>query len=209
MSRYRGPILKFQRRFGVFLNYLTQKRITNKKRQYTLPGQHAYKRKKIRRSEFRMRLEEKQKLRFNYSITEKQLFRYVREARRIKGSTGLIILQLLEMRLDTIIFRLNFSPTILASRQMVSHGHVKVNNRVVSIPSFQCQPGDTIELVNKASTKALMLQSGSANQQRRFLPFHLARSVKDLKAGVKKVVDRKDIKIPVDELLVVEYYSRR
>lgn len=88
MSRYRGPRLRLQRRLGVQLSHLTRKRVKNKKRQNTLPGQHGYSRKKVRRSEFRMRLEEKQKLRFNYSITETQLFRYVKEARRIKGSTG-------------------------------------------------------------------------------------------------------------------------
>lgn len=208
MSRYRGPRLRLQRRLGVQLSHLTRKRIKNKKRQNTLPGQHGLSRKKVRRSEYRMRLEEKQKLRFNYSITEAQLFRYVKEARRIKGSTGLIILQLLEMRLDTIVFRLNLSPTILAARQLVSHGHVKVNNHVVTIPSFQCQPGDSIELSDKKSIRDIV-EENTSQKRRKFLPYHLAGSLKQLKGGVKKVVDRKDIRLPVNELLVVEYYSRR
>lgn len=208
MSRYRGPRLRLQRRLGVQLSHLTRKRIKNKKRQNTLPGQHGLPRKKVRRSEYRMRLEEKQKLRFNYSITESQLFRYVKEARRIKGSTGLIILQLLEMRLDTIVFRLNLSPTILAARQLVSHGHVKVNNHSVTIPSFQCQPGDSIQLSDKKSIRDIVEENVS-QKRRKFLPYHLAGSLKQLKGGVKKVVDRKDIRLPVNELLVVEYYSRR
>ncbi len=208
MSRYRGPRLRLQRRLGVQLSHLTRKRVRNKKRQNTLPGQHGYSRKKIRRSEYRMRLEEKQKLRFNYCITEAQLFRYVKEARRIKGSTGLIILQLLEMRLDTIVFRLNLSPTIVAARQLVSHGHVKVNNQVVTIPSFQCQPGDSIQLSDKKSIRELV-EENTNSKRRKFLPYHLAGSIKQLRGGVKKVVDRKDIRLPVNELLVVEYYSRR
>jgi small subunit ribosomal protein S4 len=197
-----------QRRLGVQLSHLTRKRVKNKKRRNTLPGQHGYNRKKVRRSEFRMRLEEKQKLKFNYSITETQLFRYVKEARRIKGSTGLIILQLLEMRLDTIVFRLNFCPTIVAARQLVSHGHVKVNNQTVTIPSFQCQPGDTIQVANTESIKSIVEENNTA-KRRKFLPYHLAGSMTQLKGGVKKVVDRRDIRLPVNELLVVEYYSRR
>ncbi|MCU0351588.1 MAG: 30S ribosomal protein S4 [Flavobacterium sp.] len=208
MSRYRGPRLRLQRRLGIQLSHLTRKRVSNKKRQNTLPGQHGLPRKKVRRSEYRMRLEEKQKLRFNYCITEKQLFRYVKEARRIKGSTGLIILQLLEMRLDTIVFRLNLSPTILAARQLVSHGHVKVNDCVVTIPSFQCQPGDNIQISETKSTKEFVEQSMNV-KRRKFLPYHLSVSMKQLKGGVKKVVDRRDIRLPVNELLVVEYYSRR
>lgn len=208
MCRYTGPRLRLQRRLGIQLGHLTRKRIKNKKRLNNLPGQHQYNRKRIRRSEYRMRLEEKQKLRFNYSITESQLFRYVKEARRIKGSTGLIILQLLEMRLDTIVFRLNFSPTILSARQLVSHGHVKVNGREVSIPSFQCQPGDTIELKTKIVNSDPKYQTNQT-RTRRFLPYHLAGSQKELKGGIKRIVDRRDIKLPVNELLVVEYYSRR
>lgn len=208
MSRYRGPCLRLQRRLGVQLSHLTRKRVKNKKRQNTLPGQHGYSRKKVRRSEFRMRLEEKQKLRFNYSITETQLFRYVKEARRIKGSTGLIILQLLEMRLDTIVYRLNFTPTILSARQLVSHGHVKVNDQVVTIPSFQCQPGDIIQLSDTKAIRAIV-DDNTSSKRRKFLPYHLSGSAKHLKGGVKKIVDRRDIKLPVNELLVVEYYSRR
>lgn len=208
MSRYRGPRLRLQRRLGVQLNYLTRKRVKNKRRQNLLPGQHSFSRKKIRRSEYRMRLEEKQKLKFNYSITETQLFNYVKEARKIKGSTGLIILQLLEMRLDTIVYRLNLSPTILAARQLISHGHVKVNNLIVTIASFQCQPGDTIQLSDKSFIKNI-IEDTENQKKRKFLPYHLVGSSKDRRGSVKKIVERKDIRLPVDELLVVEYYSRR
>jgi small subunit ribosomal protein S4 len=84
------------------------------------------------------------KLRFNYGVTESQLIRYVREARKVKGSTGEVLLQLLEMRLDNILFRLGFTPTIASARQAIRHGHIVVNDRKATIPSYQCHPQDTI-----------------------------------------------------------------
>src|SRR5918997_5477486 len=135
MSRYRGPRLRVVRRLGDVPG-LTRK---TPRRAYP-PGQHGQARKK--RSEYAIRLEEKQKLRFNYGITEKQLLRYVRKARRATGSTGQTLLQLLEMRLDNTVFRMGMAPTIPAARQLVNHGHVTVNNRVVSIASYACRAGD-------------------------------------------------------------------
>ena len=137
MSRYRGPRLRIVRRLGE-LPGLTRK---SARRAYP-PGQHGQNRKK--RSEYAIRLEEKQKLRLNYGLTEKQLLRYVRKARRVTGSTGQVLLQLLEMRLDNTVFRLGMAPTIPAARQLVNHGHVTVNGRVVNIASYQCRPGEEI-----------------------------------------------------------------
>ncbi len=131
MSRYRGPRLRVVRRLGD-LPGLTRK---SARRSYP-PGQHGQARKK--RSEYATQLEEKQKLRFNYGISEKQLLRYVRKAKRAGGSSGQTLLKLLEMRLDNIVFRLGMAPTIPAARQLVNHGHVQVNGRVVSIASYQC-----------------------------------------------------------------------
>jgi len=122
MSRYRGPRLKVYRKLGE-LPGLTRK--TSKK--MTRPGEHGQKSKKP--SEYALRLEEKQKLRFNYNINEKQLLRYVKIAKKAQGPTGSILLQILEMRLDNTIFRLGLAPTIPAARQLVSHGHILVNNK--------------------------------------------------------------------------------
>merc|ERR1711985_155659 len=97
-------------------------------------------------TEYGIRLNEKQKLKFNYGLTENQLFRYVKEARRRKGVTGLILLQLLEMRLDTLCFTLGFAKSIGQARQLVNHGHITVNKKVVNIPSFQCQLSDVISV---------------------------------------------------------------
>ena len=151
MSRYRGPKIRIVRRLGE-LPGLTTKTTTRE----TLPGQH----KKVRGkqsnvSSYSIRLQEKQKLRYNYGLTEKQMLSYVKEARRLKGSTGSVLIQLLEMRLDNIVYRLGIGNTIPASRQIVNHGHIYVNNKKVTIPSFQCSPNDTIEIRNKQNSKKL------------------------------------------------------
>src|ERR671933_2308443 len=152
MSRYRGPRLRVVRRLGD-LPGLTRK---TPRRAYP-PGQHGQARKK--RSEYAIRLEEKQKLRFNYGLTEKQLLRYVRRARRATGSTGQALLQLLEMRLDNTIFRLGMAGTIPAARQLVNHGHVTVNGRPVNIASYQCRPGDVIGVRDRAHSRQLVEQN--------------------------------------------------
>merc|ERR1712197_125861 len=131
MSKYRGPKLRITRRLGS-LPGLTQKQSKKNK-----PGQHGKNNESKKITEYGLRLEEKQKLKFNYGINEKQLFAYVKEARRRQGVTGLILLQLLEMRLDTICFNLNFAPTIAGARQLVNHGHILINGETVNIPSFQ------------------------------------------------------------------------
>ena len=103
-------------------------------------------------SQYSIRLREKQKLRYNYGISEKQLINYVKKSRKSKGSSGEILLQLLEMRLDNIVFRLGMAPTVLAARQMVNHGHICVNNQLVDIPSYQCKPQDVISKRTKRLT---------------------------------------------------------
>lgn len=201
MSRYRGPRLRIVRRLGD-LPGLTRK---NARRTYP-PGQHGQNRKK--RSEYAIRLEEKQKLRFNYGLTEKQLLRYVRRARRVTGSTGQVLLQLLEMRLDNTIFRMGMAPTIPAARQLVNHGHVMVNGRVVNIASYQCRPGEAISIRNREQSRKLVETNlqypGLAN-----LPSHLEFDKNKMEGKVNGVVEREWVALQINELLVVEYYSRQ
>merc|ERR1712086_656984 len=121
---------------------LTQKQSNKKDR----PGQHGRSNEGKKTTEYGVRLEEKQKLKFNYGLTESQLYRYVKEARRRKGITGLILLQLLEMRLDTICFNLGFATTISNARQLVTHGHIAINGNILNIPSFQCRINDLISI---------------------------------------------------------------
>jgi small subunit ribosomal protein S4 len=205
MARYLGPRLRIVRRFGD-LPGLTAK-VPAKK---APPGQHGPNQKKQQKSSFsdyKIRLFEKQKLRYNYGLTEKQLRRYVREARRRKGSTAFFLMQLLEMRLDTVIFRLGLAPTIPAARQFVNHGHVLINGKKVNIPSFQSQPTDVITIQNKKGSKQLVEKS-LAIPRFSALPSHLDFDPKTLKAEVKDLVNRKDLSFKVNELLIVEYYAR-
>jgi len=204
MSRYRGPKLRITRRLGT-LPGLTNKR-SNKT---TRPGQHG---KSLddngKKTEYGIRLEEKQKLKFNYGLTEGQLFRYIKEARRRKGVTGLILLQLLEMRLDTLCFSLGFGSTMAHARQLVNHGHITVNKKVVSIASFQCRIGDVIGIKNKTTSKNL-IENNIKNNQVSDIPSHLKFDDKNLEATVLNYCDRNDVLLELDELLVIEHYSRR
>ncbi|MEM8810372.1 MAG: 30S ribosomal protein S4 [Cyanobacteria bacterium P01_G01_bin.38] len=201
MARYRGPRLRVTRRLGD-LPGLTRKTA----RKAYPPGQHGQARKK--KSEYCIRLEEKQKLRFNYGVSERQLVRYVKKARRAGGSTGLVILQLLEMRLDNTVFRLGLGPTIPAARQFVNHGHVTVNGRLVDVASYQCRPGDVIGVRNKEASRKLAEANlefpGLAN-----VPTHLEFDKAKLEGKVTGVIEREWIAININELLVVEYYSRK
>jgi small subunit ribosomal protein S4 len=155
-----------------------------------------------------LRLEEKQKLKFNYGLTESQLFSYVKEARRRKGVTGLILLQLLEMRLDSICFTLGFAPTIANARQIVNHGHITVNGKVVNIPSFQCRINDVIGVKAKA-TSTTLIQKNLETIKFAELPNHVTFDKSKLEAKITNYCDREDILLELDELLVIEYYSRR
>lgn len=201
MSRYKGPSLRIIRRLGE-LPGLTRKVV--KKRKYP-PGQHGQKSRK--RSEYAIRLEEKQKLRYNYGLTERQLVQCVRKAKQMKGSTGQILLQLLEMRLDNVIFRLGMAPTIPSARQLVNHGHICVNNKVVSIPSYQCKPGDIITVKDRNASKKIveanLLFPGLAN-----LPSHLEFDKSKLQGKVNDIIQREWVALEVNELLIVEFYSR-
>ena len=204
MARYRGPKLRIIRRLGE-LPGLTQKACT---RDFP-PGQHGPKKRgnqKSKESQYAVRLKEKQKLRFNYGISERQLISYVREARRRKGSTGEILLQLLEMRLDNIVFRLGFAPTIAAARQLISHGHVVINNQRVTIPSYVCKINDSIGV---ASGSQKFVKNSLEKFTNKIPASHLEINEDKLSALVKETVSRQAVGLQINELLVVEYYSRK
>jgi small subunit ribosomal protein S4 len=170
------------------------------------PGQHGQARKK--RSEYAIRLEEKQKLRLNYGITETQLIRYVKKARRASGSTGQALLQLLEMRLDNTGFRLGLAGTIPGARQLVNHGHLTVHGKVVDIASYLVRPGEVISVKNNERSRRLAETNlefpGLSN-----LPSHLEFDKNTLTGKVNGVIEREWIALSINELLIVEYYSRK
>lgn len=201
MSRYRGPRVKICRRIGD-LPGLTRKK-SNK--QFP-PGEHGQQTKKP--SEYALRLEEKQKIKFNYGLSEKQLLKNIRTAKRVQGSTGLVLLQILEMRLDNTIFRLGLAPTIPAARQLVNHGHILVNNHFVSICSYQCKPGDQIKIKNNIKSNKLV-QTYLNFPGLAHIPSHLELNKQNLIGKINGIVEREWVALQLNELLVVEYYSKK
>lgn len=202
MSRYRGPRLRIVRRLGNLPGF-TKK--SSKK--LLTPGQHGSSPSK-KLSQFSIRLREKQKLRFHYGITERQLINYIRKAKKKKGSMGKLLLTLLEMRLDNIVFRLGFAPTIVAARQLVSHGHILVNNKLVNIPSFSCRPKDCLK-VNISSVSKDLIRKNIESIDCLLIPQHLLLDKESLEAKILSSVNRKSISLIINELLVVEFYSRK
>ena len=201
MSRYRGPRLKINRKLGE-LPGLTRK--VSKK--LAAPGEHGQRSRKP--SEYAVRLEEKQKVRFNYGISERQLSRYIKVAKKAQGSTGFILLQILEMRLDNTVFRLGLAPTIPAARQLVNHGHISVNQKKLDICSYQCKPGDIIgpskSKISKNLIEKYLGYTGLAH-----LPSHLELDKSKLLGKVNGTVERDWVALQINELLIVEYYSRK
>nr|QGT34445.1 ribosomal protein S4 [Utricularia amethystina]QGT34532.1 ribosomal protein S4 [Utricularia amethystina] len=200
MSRYRGPRFKKIRRLGA-LPGLTKKR---PKAVSDLRNQS----RSAKKSQYRIRLEEKQKLRFHYGVTERQLIKYVRIARKAKGSTGQVLLQLLEMRLDNILFRLGMASTIPAARQLVNHRHILVNGRIVDIPSYRCKPQDIITAKDEEKSRTL-IQNSLNSSPHEAVPSHLTLRPFQYKGLVTQIIDNKWVGLKLNELLVVEYYSRQ
>lgn len=202
MSKYLGPRLRIVRRLGA-LPGLTVK--TSKKTCF--PGQSSSSPSK-KLSEYCIRLREKQKLRFNYSITDRQLFNYFKKARKKKGSSGFELLSLLEMRLDNIVYRLGVASTILFARQLISHCHITVNGKVINIPSFICKPSFTIG-IRKRNSSQLLVRTNLLISKNGFLPSHLSFSNDKLEGKVLSPLSKNSLILLVNELLVVEYYSRK
>jgi len=201
MARYTGAKLRITRRLGD-LPGLTSKKSNLTKR----PGQHGATQKKL--TQYAIRLEEKQKLRFNYGISEKQLMNYIRQAKKMKGATGNILLQLLEMRLDNVIFRLGMAPTIAAARQIVGHKHITIHKSCVSIPSYQCKPGDIISIKESNASQQIINRNLEVPALSN-IPQNLEFDRKSLTAKVLGIIDREWIALKLNELFVIEYYSRK
>ena len=205
MSIRGRPRLKIVRRLGVQLPGLTRK---DGERRPTPPGQHGPTGGRRKKSLFRKRLEEKQKVRFNYGVTEAQMRRYMATANGMPGVTGHNFLALLERRLDNVVFRLGFAPTIPAARQLVSHGHVLIDGRRVDRPSFQLASGMTVTLGEKAREFASVLASVERGPMVR-LPGYLAMDPDDRFTGrVLSLPQRHDVPFAVEESAIVEHYAR-
>lgn len=200
MARYTGPTNKLFRNKKV--KDLSNRKLTSSMRQ-TASGQHGAVRKKL--SEYAVHLAEKQKIRFTYLVSEKQFVRYYNEATRRKGVTGTILLQLLEARLDNILFRAGFGITRKQTRQIVNHGHVLVNGKKVDIPSYIVKPGDVIT-VKSRSTKYVqdvmnMIDMACA-------PAWMTIDKDALKITFDRIPEREELDPEIKEQLVIEYYSK-
>lgn len=203
MARYTGPRDKVSRRFGVALFGPTK---TLERRPFP-PGQHGQRAGRKKRSDYGVMLAEKQKLRFQYGMLEKQFRALYEEAARRTGVTGTILLQLLELRLDNVIYRLGFASSRAAARQMVVHGHVCVNGTTTNVPSYNCRPGDKITVKKKASSEALAKRAIEATTGVTVSDW-LTLDGEALSGIVNRVPERDEIAPIVNEQLIVEFYSR-
>jgi small subunit ribosomal protein S4 len=227
MIKYLGPKVKLLRKFG-FLPGLTNKKINKRKK---TPGQHGKiffkKRKQLSLSDdFKEKLVEKQKLRFNYGLCEKQMLRYYYESKKSKESTGKRLLELIESRLDCIVYRLGFSLTIPEARQLINHGHILVNNKKVNIASFHCKPSDIITFASKCLQRKLKKTSENSKNITNLttdqltkvnftnylfsqkIPSHLKLTLNPWEGIVLSNVKLNSILLNINELKIVEYYSR-
>ncbi|MBD91254.1 MAG: 30S ribosomal protein S4 [Deltaproteobacteria bacterium] len=203
MSRYRGPRVKKMRALGLDLPGLSRKSI---ERRPQPPGQHgANRRGKL--SDYARQLREKQKLRLNYGLSERQFTRLMEAAKRSKMPSGRKLGELLERRLDNVVFRAGFAPTVPAARQLVNHGHFKVNGRKVDIASFSVSAGDEIEVRNRSKNVECITES--LNAPGLMKPEWLDVDTNKKTAVVNTLPDWESVPFPVDFQLVVEFYSKR
>ncbi len=208
MAKYTGPVCRLCRREGTKLFLKSDRCYTDKcaiDRRAYVPGQHGQSRKK--NSEYGLQLREKQKARRVYGILEGQFRRYYHEATRRKGVTGEILLELIETRLDNVVFRMGFAGSRTEARQLVRHGHFRVNGKKVNIPSYLVAPGSTVEVAEKSkgSEKFKELKEMAATKG---VKEWLEVDADNLSGRVVRVPSREEIDIPVAEHLIVELYSR-
>jgi small subunit ribosomal protein S4 len=203
MARYKGPRVRISRRFGQPIfgpsKYL-------ERRAYP-PGVHGPKKSRRKQSDYGLGLAEKQKLRYQYGLMEAQFRRMFEKALKKRGVTGETLLQLLETRLDNVVFRIGFATTRPAARQMVTHGHIRVNGRKVSSPSFNVKPGDVIEVRETPATRQLATKSLESAQVRP-VPSWINFTKEAFKGQVVRIPSRDEIQPIVNEQLIVEFYSR-
>jgi small subunit ribosomal protein S4 len=203
MARYTGPKSRISRRYGVAL-FGPSKALERKN--YP-PGMHGPKGSRRKRSDYSVALAEKQKLRFQYGLMERQFRRYFESALRKRGVTGETLLQMLETRLDNVVYRLGFANSRNAARQMVSHGHVAVNNRKVNVSSFNLRAGDVVTVKDRPASRRLATRNLELTQIQP-IPDWLVVDKDQFQGKVVRIPTRDEIAPIVNEQLVVELYSR-
>jgi small subunit ribosomal protein S4 len=202
MARYTGPMTKKSRRLGVDLIGGDR---AYERRPYP-PGQHG--RGRIKESEYLLQLREKQKARHTYGVLEKQFRRYYHEAHRRSGKTGDNLLQMLESRLDNVVYRAGFARTRRHARQLVNHGHFMVNGHKVNIPSYQVSSHDVIDVRQKSLEMTPFIIARETHGER-VVPAWLEVMPNRMRILVHQLPVRQQIDVPVQEQLIVEYYSKK
>lgn len=208
MARYRGPVEKLERRFGVSLALKGERRLAGKsaldKRPYA-PGQHGQRRGKI--SEYGLQLREKQKAKIMYGVTEKQFRSLFKEAHRLDGNTGENLIRLIESRLDNVVYRMGFATTRANARQLVTHGHILVDGRRLDIASYAVREGQKVEIKEKTKNNPQVLRALELTAQTGIVPW--VDIEKDKKYGIyTRYPEREEVIIPIEERLIVELYSK-
>ncbi len=207
MARYIGPKAKLSRREGTDLFLKSARRsLDSKCKLDSKPGQHG-RTSGARTSDYGNQLREKQKVKRMYGVLERQFRRYFAEADRRKGNTGETLLQLLESRLDNVVYRLGFASTRAEARQLVSHKAIVVNGNVVNIPSYQVKVGDVVAIREKAKKQVRIAEALSLAEQSGF-PLWVSVDAKKMEGSLKTLPDRSDYNQEVNESLIVELYSR-
>ena len=200
MARYLGPTYKKSRRFG-FSVLENGKELA--KKPYA-PGEHGQDRKK-KLSNYGIQLQEKQKVKFMYGLSEKQMEKTFEKAVKMKGVNGENLLKLLESRLDNLVYRIGFATTRKGARQLVNHGHVTVNGKRVDIPSYQVKPGDVISLMENDKEMAIVKSSLEALHNR---VEYISYDDKKMEATYVRMPERSELNADIDEALIIEYYNR-
>lgn len=207
MARYIGPKCKLSRREGTDLSLKSARRgLDSKCKLDSKPGQHG-RISGARTSDYGLQLREKQKVKRMYGVLEKQFRRYFAEASRRKGNTGETLLQLLESRLDNVVYRMGYGTTRAESRQLVSHKAITVNGNVVNIPSYSVKPNDVVSVREKSKTQARIKEAVTLAEQNGF-PMWVSVDTKKLEGSFKSVPERADLSQEINESLIVELYSR-
>lgn len=206
MAKYSGPKLKLSRREGTDLFLKSGVRtIDSKCKIEKVPGQHGVRKQRL--SDYGVQLREKQKVRRTYGVLERQFRNYYKEASRLKGNTGENLLNLLESRLDNVVYRMGFGSTRAESRQLVSHKSIMVNSHIVNIPSYQVQPNDIIDLYDRVNIQSrIQAALDLANQREK--PNWIEVDEKQFKGVFKHKPDRSDLSADINEHLIVEFYSK-
>jgi small subunit ribosomal protein S4 len=202
MARYTGPKTKIARKFGEPIygpdKYLDRKNFP--------PGQHGMSKKRKKTSEYGIQLREKQKVKYTYGLLERQFRNFFEKASSANGVTGLVLLQMLESRLDNVVYRLGIAPSRAAARQLVSHRHITVNGNVVNVPSFILRPGDIIGVREKSKSLEIIIDSVNGNRRSKLA--WLEWDETQMAGKYMSLPERSEIHEDIKEQLIVELYSK-